>query len=155
VRRIAILALLVAAGCGGGSGDDDRMPGPAPRSDEQVIRGWIAALNASRFDRAADYFARGAIVEQAEVFRLDPRVDAIVFNRGLPCRGDVTDIEREKGSTLAAFRLREGRAGRCAEGGSARVRFVIRQGLIREWRQLPEEPSGPLALSRARPRARA
>jgi hypothetical protein len=152
VRRAAILALLLAAGCGG-SGDGDEKREPASRSDEQVIRGWIAALNASRFDRAADYFARGAIVEQAEVFRLDTRVEAIVFNRGLPCRADVTDIEREKGSTLAAFRLREGRGGLCAEGGRARVRFVIRGGLIREWRQLPEEPPGPVVLSRPRARA--
>jgi hypothetical protein len=143
VRRVALLlvGVALAAGCGGG---DDARPEP---SDEQVIRGWIRALNAGDFERASGYFAQGAVVEQVGVIRLDTKAEAIAFNRGLPCRADVTDIEQERDTTLAAFRLREGRDGRCAEGGNARVRFLIRGGHIAVWSQLPEpaEPSGPVA----------
>jgi hypothetical protein len=149
MRRAAVLlaGVALAAGCGGG---DDARPEP---SDEQVIRGWIRALNAGDFERAGGYFAQGALVQQADVFRLDTKAEAIAFNRGLPCRADVTDIEKERDTTLAAFRLREGRGGRCAEGGSARVRFLIRNGRIAVWSQLPEPagPSGPVA-STSRPR---
>jgi hypothetical protein len=50
-------------------------------------------------------------------------------------------VKREDAdSTIAAFSLREGRTGQCEEGGSARVRFVIRDGEIEEWRQLPTPP---------------
>jgi len=134
------LAAALLAGCGG-SGDP---------SDEQVIRGWNAAVNAGDFERAADYFGKDAIVEQVQVARLSTKSAAVAFNRSLPCRAKVTDIKPEKGSTLAAFELRRGRTGLCGEGGSARVRFVIDGGKIREWRQLPESdvPSGPIARSR-------
>ena len=70
--------------------------------------------------------------------RLRTHADAVDFNSGLPCRADVTDVREEAdGSTIAAFALREGPTGECREGGSARVRFVIRDGQIEEWRQLP------------------
>lgn len=149
----AALALAVA-GCGDDEGTDeprgergataaDRRGGPAPGqgADERVIRGWNQAVNLGRYDRAADFFAPGAVVEQLVEVTLDTRADAIAFNRSLPCRADVTDVEREDGdSTIAAFSLREGRTGGCEEGGSARVRFVIRGGEIEEWRQLPTPP---------------
>lgn len=137
------------SGCGPfGSKEERRLGEDAPRpsvpagasADERVIRGWIDALNAGDFDRAADYFAAGAVVEQFAPLRLRSRADVLQFNRGLPCRAEVTDVEEEGRTTLAAFRLREGRLGRCSEGGEARVRFLIEKGKIREWRQLPEPP---------------
>ena len=139
-RAAALSALALGAvgltACGGG-GDD----GP---SEEEVIRGWSGALNAGKYERAASYFAPGAVVEQQREFRLPDREAAIFFNRTLPCRADVTDVEDEGRTTLAAFRLREGRGGRCGPGNgageSARVRFVIEDGRILEWRQLPEAP---------------
>jgi putative copper resistance protein D len=138
--RAAALSVLVllALGLGSCGGGEDG------QSDEEVIRGWITALNEGEFGRAASYFAQGAVIEQAEEVRLRSRSDAIAFNRSLPCRADLTDVDEEGRTTLAAFRLREGRDGRCGPGEgageSARVRFVIRDGRIREWRQLPEEP---------------
>jgi hypothetical protein len=111
--------------------------------DERVIRQWIDALNGGRIRQAADYFARGAIVEQANEVRLNTEGEAIRFNAGLPCRADVTDFEKQGHSTLAAFHLRRGRKGACTGGGRARVRFVIRGGLIREWRQLPDAAGPP------------
>jgi hypothetical protein len=132
---VAVLALGLAA-CGGG--DDGR-------DDEEVIRGWVEAVSAGEYGRAADYFAKGAIVEQAREFRLPDRSAAIAFNRSLPCRADLTDVEDEGDTSLAAFRLREGRGGRCGAGDgageTARVRFLIEDGRIVEWRQLPADPA--------------
>jgi hypothetical protein len=125
-----VLAVACAlAGCGGQSHP----------SDARVIRSWSSALNRGNYDRAASYFAPGAIVEQAEVFRLPGRREALAFNRSLPCRADITDIDDEGATTLASFRLREGPGGPGAAcDGSARVRFRLRDGKFREWRQLPD-----------------
>jgi hypothetical protein len=115
----ALAALvLVAAGCAG-----------AAPSDSEVIRGWSTAVNDADYERAGSFFAAGAVVEQQPLeLRLPDQAAAARFSSGLPCRADVTDVEDE------------GRSGACAEGGRARVRFVIREGKIAEWRQLPETP---------------
>jgi SnoaL-like domain len=138
VRLAALLLAAVAiAGCGGGS-DSDSRPG-----EEQAVRDWIAALNDERYERAASFFANGAIVEQAREFKLEDRSDAIAFNRSLPCDATVTDVDDEGDTLLVAFRLRGGQPGGC-DGGSARVRFKFRDGKFIEWRQLaePEAPPG-------------
>jgi hypothetical protein len=130
---LPLLAACVLAACGGEEGSRP--------SDAQVIRSWSRALNQGDYDRAASYFAPGAIVEQDQAFRLPGRRAAIVFNRSLPCRADITDIRDEGSTTLASFRLREGPGGpRASCDGSARVRFRVREGRFREWRQLPEAP---------------
>jgi hypothetical protein len=123
---------------------------PGQSAEERVIRRWSMAVNLGEYERAAAFFERGAVVEQLIEIRLATREDAVEFNRSLPCRADVTDVQREKRSTLAAFRLREGRTGECEEGGRARVRFVIRDGEIHEWRQLPTPPAPPGEVAEAR-----
>lgn len=125
---LVVACALALAACGGDEGP----------SDEEVIRGWVQAVSAGRYVRAAEYFAPGAVVEQVEELSLETRADALAFNRGLPCRADLTDVEDEGDTSLAAFRLRRGPGGPCE--GAARVRFTIRDGLIHEWRQLPEAP---------------
>ena len=156
----ASIALLVVAGCGGDDDDNgaqrqQRTPEEqaegrgaegsieATNAEERVIRNWIVALNEEKFDLAARYFANGAVVEQVDEMTLRGRADAVRFNRSLPCRAEVTDFDREGSATLAAFRLKQGRGGGCSHGGRARVRFVIRGGLIEEWRQLPERAPEP------------
>ena len=124
----------LAAGCGAST-----------PTDAEVIRGWSKAVNDSDYKRAGSFFAAGAVVEQRPLeLRLPDQAAAARFSSGLPCRADVTDVEDEGRSSLAVFRLREGRSGACADGGRARVRFVIREGKIAEWRQLPET-SGEVA----------
>src|SRR5207245_5780565 len=97
--RAAVAGALAAAvaGCGGGGGGTARKP-----SDSQVIRGWSAAVDAGDFGRAADYFAPGAVIQQVETVRLRSRADAVVFNRSLPCRADVTSIVRDGRDSLAS-----------------------------------------------------
>ncbi len=106
------------------------------------MRDWVAALNEERYERAASFFANGAIVEQVREFKLEDRADAIAFNRSLPCDASVTDVDDEGETLLVAFRLRGPQAGGC-EGGSARVRFRFRGGKFIEWRQLPEPETPP------------
>ena len=132
----ALAAFGAAAALGGCSSGGDNGPGR-----EESIRGWSKAVNERRYGDAAAFFAKGAIVEQAREFRLEDRKDAIAFNRDLPCKATVTDVEDEGETVLAAFRLRGGPFGGC-DGGTARVRFRFRAGKFSEWRQLPEPEPG-------------
>jgi hypothetical protein len=156
VRRRAALAVAVAGlvlgaigcgGSGGGGATTAAKPGPGPsqaRSGEAVIRGWTEAISRGDYDRAARFFATDAIVQQAGTIVLRTHEDAVAFGRSLPCRATVTGIEREpKGVLLASFDLFPGVGGTCPDGGSARVRFFIRNGLIESWRQLPDKPKPP------------
>jgi len=146
------LAALAVGGCSVGGQDDaserSRAPDPVPKPkpgeprEAKSIRGWSAALNAGKFEEAASYFAPNAVVEQVAEVRLRDRAAAIAFNKSLPCRADVTDVDDEGRTIIAAFRLRDGPRGRC-EGGRARVRFRFKDGKFSEWRQLAEPATPP------------
>jgi hypothetical protein len=148
-----VCALLIAA-CGqSGKKQTTTTAQPAPKpppasvavrkGDEKVIRGWNKAENAGDYKKAATYFAKNAIVIQSYILQLLNRHLAEEWNSGLPCRADISFIQGEEATTLVGFDLREGRKGACKEGGSAQVRFTIRGGLIRQWRQLPEAEEVP------------
>ena len=142
MRRATLLVLVALAGCGTAAQQQKEAPKPKPAaSDEQLIRGWSRALNEGDYPKAAGFFARGAVVEQSRATRLSSRAEAITFNRGLPCRADVTGVEDEGRTSLASFSLRRGPGGPCK--GSASVRFTIRHGKFTQWRQLPEAPAPP------------
>jgi hypothetical protein len=139
VKR-ALLAggLVLVVGCGGND-PEPKLSAPQTRSaQERAIRGWSAAVNRGDYGEAADFFARGAVVEQVREFRLRDRKAAEEFNRSLPCRADVTDVDRQGESVVAAFRLRPGGGPSQSCGGDARVRFRFRGGRFSEWRQLAE-----------------
>lgn len=139
MRRAAVVlvAAVILVGC------DDSKEQPVPQqTDREVIRGWVAALNAGDYVAAASYFAKGAVVVQSDEIRLKTREQAELFNQSLPCRADLTDTKDEGRTTLAAFRLRRGPGGPCH--GRARVRFTIEHGKMKAWRQLPEKESGPV-----------
>ena len=138
MKRLAVLA-LVLAGCGGGSAS-----APKPNSGEAVIRGWTMALYEGKYERAANYFAPRAIVQQQQSFVLKTHQEAVFFGQTLPCRAKVTGIKTEpKGTLLASFKLFPGFHGTCPDGGTAKVRFFIRNGKIETWRQLPTAPTAP------------
>jgi len=155
MKRAAILVTISIAGCGGGSSD-----APAPKrdtrgaqpstggSDARIIRAWVEAVDRADYDTAASFFAPGAIVQQAEVFRLRDHQAATAFNRSLPCRAKLTKVKDEGRTTLGTFKLRVGPAGRKAGCDSTvRVRFRLRKGRFTEWRQLPDRaaPEGQTA----------
>jgi hypothetical protein len=143
---VALAAVVVLAGCGGSS--DGTPPKPEPSRAEAVIRGWTEAVYDGDYDRAADFFAGDAVVQQQGTIILRTHEDAKAFSKSLPCRAKVTSIERERrGALLASFDLFPGKAGTCPEGGNARVRFFVRGGRIEAWRQLPESPEAPSQTS--------
>ena len=131
----------------GGSQGDPEVSMDAEPGEAEAIRAWSAALNDGDFDEAASFFAADAVVEQLDEIRLEDRDAAVEFNRSLPCKADVTDVEDEGETVLASFRLRDGPGGPC-EGG-ARVRFRFEGGKFAEWRQLPQPaaPDGDIALA--------
>jgi hypothetical protein len=155
VRAAALVAFcaLAVAGCGGGGGGGEaagtattpRVGGPSPEAT--AIRNWITVLNAGNPDQAADFFAPGAIVVQGRTARLSTHADAVAFNRSLPCKATVTDIEDEGATVIAAFKLRPGPGSPASCGGNGvRVRFKFRGGKFSEWRQIPQS-AGPQGQS--------
>jgi hypothetical protein len=134
VSRAAAIALLaMALGLGGCGGSKSSLPPPAPNRD--VIRGWLAALNAGDYVAAGSYFAKDALIEQSGAYRLHTQDEAEEFNRELPCRADLGEVKDEGKTSVAVFHLRAGPGGPCH--GSTRVRFTIKKGHFKEWRQLP------------------
>lgn len=139
--------VLFVVGCGGGGHDaapTGKAAGVTPRPrDEQVIRAWNKAVNAGDYRGAGALFAPGAIVAQNYVLPLPTQRIAAEWNSGLPCRADITFVRFERATTVAGFHLREGPHGDCKKGGSARVRFTIRGGLIQRWQQLIQPQPAP------------
>jgi hypothetical protein len=139
VRRAAVVALaaVALAGCS----DHHARKGPSQKemADEATVRLWTRALYDGHYDRAARFFAPGAVVQLSGTHVLRHHRDAVAFNRSLTCRASVLSIGHEpKGAVLATFNLGPGPGGGCTDGGRVRVRFFIHRGLIETWRQLPE-----------------
>jgi hypothetical protein len=138
-----VLVLVALGGCE--NDEPDPLPPPTQRGaayEERVIRGWLLALERDDYDGAAYYFARGALIDQGDPYRLESESAARVFNASLPCRADLARVEDEPGPRmLASFRLRRGPGGPCS--GVVKVRFTIREGKFTEWRQLPQPPEAP------------
>ena len=84
--------------------------------------------------------------------RLRDRAAAIAFNRSLPCRADLTDVDDEGATTLAAFRLREGRGrtlrpGRGGGRGAPGCASLIEDGRSASGGSCPEAPAARRARS--------
>jgi SnoaL-like domain len=131
---MAVVALLaVLAGCDSGSSDEH-----GTKTDEgRLIRDWLMALNNGDYGHAADFFAPRALVDQGIPYRLPGRAAARLFNSGLPCRGELVEVEDEGERVLATFRLRNGPGGSC--DGFVMVRFAFRDGRFSEFIQLEQE----------------
>jgi hypothetical protein len=144
---VACLALTGCGGCGGGAHKGTTGAAPAPDralADEATVRLWTRALYDGHYDRAARFFAPRAIVQQGDTRVLRNHADAVAFVRSLTCRASILSIRGEKGGVLlATFNLGPGPGGGCTGGGTVRVRFFIRRGLIESWRQLPEPAKPP------------
>ena len=131
---LGIVAALALTACGGGSA-----------SAAEVVRGWSDAVNADDNETAAGFFSRGATVIQfGEVKLLRTPDDAISWNAGLPCSGEVLELATEGETATVTFRLADRGGRRCdAPGTRASAVIRVRDGKIVLWHQLerPLEPS--------------
>jgi hypothetical protein len=137
MRRAVVVtaAALVLGGCSGGHAKTG--PSQKAMADEATVRLWTRALYDGNYDRAARFFGPGAIVQQYGTRVLRDHRDAVAFNRSLTCRATVRSLRHEEnGVLLATFNLGPGPRGGCSGGGTVRVRFFIRRGLIETWHQL-------------------
>jgi hypothetical protein len=148
----ALMAVLASCGdSGGGEGTrhraatDSRPPAQPDRSPAGVIRAWANTLRRGEVERAASYFAVPAIVQNGTPpLELTSRAQVRDFNAALPCGARVLRTYGSGRYTTAVFRLTERPgAGRCGQGTglTARTRFLVREGKIREWRRVPDEPA--------------
>ena len=117
-------------------------PAAAPTRGEleEIVRAWSAALNTGDNQAAADLFAPDALVAQGGGrILLESRADAVRFNSGLPCSGSIVELEFRSNTVTALFELGDRPMSECdaAPGTLAAARFVIEDGLIVIWQQLP------------------
>jgi limonene-1,2-epoxide hydrolase len=117
----------------------------ATATPEQVVRAWSHALNTNDNVAAARLFAMNARVVQPGVdVRLSSRGLAIGFNNALPCGGKIVELRVAGARVLATFLLGERPKHRCdAPGQKAAALFVVRDGKIVLWKQVPvpEQPT--------------
>jgi hypothetical protein len=122
--------------------------GESEATDEEVIREWVDTLRAGDVEGAAELFALPAVVANGTPpVELATREDAIAFNRALPCGAVLLSTEPTEGGTIGNFELTERPGGDCGAGIGelARTLFLIRDGLIAEWRRVgAPAPAGPI-----------
>jgi hypothetical protein len=136
-----VAALLASCGSGGGTNGGES----GDRAAAGVIRAWADTLRRGEVARAASYFTLPVIVQNGTPpLKLTSRAQIRDFNLALPCGARVLRTYASGRYTTAVFRLTERPgAGRCGSGTgqTARTRFLVRDGKIREWRRVPDEPA--------------
>ena len=137
MKGAALLGLVLVLGLAACAGGEDDRAGP-----EEVVRAWSRALNAGDNRAAAALFAVGARIEQFDfVLTVRSLDDALVWNRTLPCSGEIVRLTlRGEEEATATFLLGDRRASPCdAPGGEAVALFRVRDGKIVLFRQLPAD----------------
>jgi hypothetical protein len=148
-RAIAVLtALGIAALSGCGSSDDeaDAIRGGANPETVQVIKGWADELRDGNVAAASKRFALPSVVQNGTPpLRLTTRGEVEGFNRSLPCGAKLTEAVAVDRFTIATFELTERPGpGECGSGvgETAKTAFVVRRGLITQWRRVVEAEEG-------------
>jgi hypothetical protein len=148
-RGIAVLAVLGAAlsGCGSSNDDGDtRISGGADPETVQVIKGWADELRAGDVAAASKRFALPSVVQNGTPpLQLSTREEVEAFNRSLPCGAKLTEAVAVDRFTIATFELTERPgAGECGSGvgETAKTAFVVRRGLITQWRRVVDTDQG-------------
>ena len=134
-RLLPLAAILLLAGCGGGS-----------PSAESVVRAWSAALNQDDNNTAGSLFANNAeIVQDGHVLKLKNRRQAVAWNSALPCSGRIVSIHTRGQTATATFLLGDRRHSRCdGPGQRATAIFRVVHGKIVLWHQTDARgPTGP------------
>ena len=149
IAALGAVAAALAVGCGEGDGElpprvrpappIDAQAVPPPREAVRVIRRWAGALRRGDVRAAGRLFALPAIVQVqpgGPELRITQRRQAIAFQRILPCGAKVVRADREGRYVTVLLRLTQRPGDRCdAPGTTVRTAFLVRDGLIAEWRR--------------------
>jgi hypothetical protein len=152
-RAIIVLAasgVVALSGCGSSGKDSDTtIPGSADPNTVQVIKRWADELRAGDVIAASERFAIPSVVQNGTpALRLTDRVEVEAFNRSLPCGAKLTEAFSSGKFTIATFELTERPGpGECGNGvgETAKTAFVIRNGLITQWRRVVDIDQSPPA----------
>ena len=122
------------------TGEARTIPGGANAADTKVIDALARTLRRGDIDGAAGYFALPSVTENGpQLLKITSRDDARLFNASLPCGARLVRATDEGDFTVATFRLTERPGpGTCGTGvgHTAQTAFVIKDGLIKEWRRV-------------------
>jgi limonene-1,2-epoxide hydrolase len=131
VRRLLVLVLLVAPGCGGD-----------PPSAESVVRAWSASVNSGDHAAAARLFAHGAtVVRDGRIRTLHSYNAAHGWNEALRWCGRIVSVDADGSTVRAVFVLRTRRLFGCTGPGvRAHTLFQVEDGKITLWHQLEQPP---------------
>lgn len=154
-----VVAVVVAITVGGdGSGgapatvptfSATQAPPPGGTRDAAIIQAWADTLAQSDVAGATSYFAVPAIVQPDPTepgVRLTRRAQIRHFNAALACGAMLLETAPHGRYTIATFRLIERPNHNCdAPGATATTAFLIRDGLIAEWRRVPNVEPAPTA----------
>jgi hypothetical protein len=142
-RTIIVLVasgVVALSGCGSSGNDSDTIPGGANPDTVQVIKRWADELRAGDVIAASERFAIPSVVQNGTpALRLTDRREIEAFNRSLPCGAKLTEAFSSGKFTIATFELTERPGfGECGDGvgETAKTAFVIRNGLITQWRRV-------------------
>ena len=140
VATLAAAVLLVLA---------PSAPAKAPPRPAAVVRAWTAALNRSDNEAAANLFAKNAVVIQNGLrLVLFTHHLAVLWMEGVPCSGRLIRVRVTQNIADAIFVLGSRKGIKCdAPGIKARAAFVVRNGKIVRWVQLPVPKSASARAS--------
>ena len=143
---LSVLGVVVLSGCGSSGKDSTTIPGGANPATVQVIRGWADELRAGDVAAASKRFAIPTVVQNGTPpLRLTTREEIEAFNQSLPCGAKLTGAVAVDRFTIATFELTERPGpGHCGNGvgGTAKTAFVVRRGLITQWRRVVDTDQG-------------
>jgi hypothetical protein len=113
-----------------------------PPSPPAIVRAWSRRLNANDNKGAAALFAPGARLIQGVDVRLTPAL-AVAWNESLPCGGTIIGMTRNGNRVRATFVLKERPKHKCdGPGEKAAAVFVVKNGKIVFWQQVPVKQTG-------------
>jgi hypothetical protein len=148
IAALAVLCITALTGCGSSTKHETTtVAGNANAADVQVIKRWADELRAGDVNAASERFALPSIVQNgAGPLRLTNRGQVEAFNQSLPCGARLTAATAFGKYTIAAFVLTERPGeGVCGDGvgEQAKTAFVIRDGLITQWRRVVDSDQAP------------
>ena len=143
---LTVLGALALSGCGSSGKDSTTTPGGADPATVQVIKSWADELRAGDVAAASKRFALPSVVQNGTVpLRLTSRSAVEAFNSSLPCGAKLTNAVSVDRFTIATFELTERPGpGECGKGvgETAKTAFVVRRGLITQWRRVVDTGEG-------------